>query len=43
MFLVTVIFLYDQKEKKQSRKEENLYLTMHLTHYIYGYMVSDIW
>ena len=23
--------------------KEVFYLTMHLTHFIYGYMVSDIW
>ena len=25
------------------RKEGNLYLTTHSTHFIYGYMASDIW
>ena len=28
----------------EGRKEEgNVYLTTHLTHFIYGYMASDIW
>ena len=25
------------------RRERNVYLTMHSTHFIYGYMASDIW
>ena len=25
------------------RKKEMFYLTMHSTHFIYGYMVSQIW
>ena len=25
------------------RKEEVVYLTTHSTHFIYGYMASDIW
>ena len=25
------------------REREKFYLTMHSTHFIYGYMVSDIW
>ena len=25
------------------RKEGNVYLTTHSTHFIYGYMASDIW
>ena len=29
---------------KQERKgKERFYLTMHSTHFIYGYMASDIW
>ena len=27
----------------QGRKEEVFYLTTHSTHFIYGYMASDIW
>ena len=30
------------KQMKEVRKEK-LYLTMHSTHFIYGYMASDIW
>ena len=25
------------------RRKEGFYLTMHSTHFIYGYMASDIW
>ena len=28
--------------RKEGRKEEVFYLTTHSTHFIYGYMVSDI-
>ena len=28
---------------KQTGRKEMFYLTMHSTHFIYGYMVSDIW
>ena len=38
------------KQKKQSEngspeegRKEMFYLTMHSTHFIYGYMASDIW
>ena len=27
----------------EGRKKEMFYLTMHSTHFIYGYMASDIW
>ena len=27
----------------QRKGKEMVYLTMHSTHFIYGYMVSDIW
>ena len=27
----------------QQRRKEMFYLTMHSTHFIYGYMASDIW
>ena len=32
----------DQKWRGGTRKEM-FYLTMHSTHFIYGYIVSDIW
>ena len=28
---------------KVGKKEEVFYLTTHSTHFIYGYMASDIW
>ena len=28
---------------RQEERNEMLYLTTHSTHFIYGYMVSDIW
>ena len=28
---------------EQEREREMFYLTMHSTHFIYGYTVSDIW
>ena len=31
------------KEKLYERKKEMFYLTTHSTHFIYGYMASDIW
>ena len=30
-------------EKKKERMNEMFYLTMNSTHFIYGYMASDIW
>ena len=32
----------NKKEKQEGRKEM-FYLMMHSTHFIYGYMASDIW
>ena len=32
----------DHSESERGRKEM-FYLMMHSTHFIYGYMVSDIW
>ena len=32
----------DHSDSKRGRKEI-LYLTTHSTHFIYGYMASDIW
>ena len=31
------------KSKLQEGRKEMFYLTTHLTHFIYGYMASDIW
>ena len=36
---ITIQYFYIVKE----RKKEMFYLTMHSTHFIYSYMVSDIW
>ena len=33
---------YSDRERKEGRKEM-FYLTTHSTHFIYGYMASDIW
>ena len=42
LFLALVILEFDRRE---AIKEwvEMFYLTTHLTHFIYGYMTSDIW
>ena len=31
------------KERMNEREREMFYLTTHSTHFIYGYMASDIW
>ena len=31
------------KEGRKDGRMEMFYLMMHMTHFIYGYMVSDIW
>ena len=36
------IYLYNDDLSSQGRKEGNVYLTTHSTHFIYGYMASDI-
>ena len=38
-FLWVVVVVYNHLE----REREMLYLTTHSTHFIYGYMASDIW
>ena len=35
--------LAGQSGKSRNYKEGNVYLTTHSTHFIYGYMASDIW
>ena len=32
-----------ERERKREREREMFYLTTHSTHFIYGYMASDIW
>ena len=41
MFLITVVFMSAQSWKEG--RNEMFYLTTHSTHFIYGYMASDIW
>ena len=36
-------FLTYNLHSKKGRKEKVFYLMMHSTHFIYGYMASDIW
>ena len=38
-----VMDLVHLKEDRTGRKKEMFYLTTHSTHFIYGYMASDIW
>ena len=33
----------DRLEREREREREMFYLTTHSTHFIYGYMASDIW
>ena len=46
-FLIIIIFLYTELKLDSScgkkREREMFYLTTHSTHFIYGYMASDIW
>ena len=35
--------LTDEREREREREREMFYLTTHSTHFIYGYMASDIW
>ena len=37
------IYIYTIKKRDWFSRKEMFYLTMHSTHFIYGYMVSDIW
>ena len=43
-YMVSSIQVYkkDHSSREEGRKEM-VYLTMHLKHFIYGYMASDIW
>ena len=38
-FVSTVV----SDEREREREREMFYLTTHSTHFIYGYMASDIW
>ena len=33
----------DHSESERGERERNVYLMTHSTHFIYGYMSSDIW
>ena len=37
------VFCDEMWQKLNSVRKEMFYLTMHSTHFIYGYMASDIW
>ena len=41
IYVCCMLFRYPPMHKKEGRKM--FYLTMHSTHFIYGYMASDIW
>ena len=34
---------FSERERERDREREMFYLTTHSTHFIYGYMASDIW
>ena len=41
---MTKNYIYDQrKEGRKEGRKEMFYLMMHSTHFIYGYMASNIW
>ena len=40
---VSVSKRMDGPKTSKKKKEEVFYLTTHSTHFIYGYMASDIW
>ena len=42
LLLILLISLPAPSQNKEGRKEM-FYLTTHSTHFIYGYIVSDIW
>ena len=37
------LWLYGIRHMVKEGRKEMFYLTMHSTHFIYGYMASDIW
>ena len=43
MFSDDSMFTLDFHETQQEGRKEMFYLTTHSTHFIYGYMASDIW
>ena len=46
-FAVCLSFLkceaYHRRDQNREKESEMFYLTTHSTHFIYGYMASDIW
>ena len=46
IIIIEYLFIQDKyagNKHKTQREREMFYLTMHSTHFIYGYMASDIW
>ena len=37
------LFFVQSRSEREREREMNVYLTTHSTHFIYGYMASDIW
>ena len=46
-YFTSLVIFYSEGSNRQSDKtkgkKEMFYLTTHSTHFIYGYMASDIW
>ena len=42
-YMGSSIQVYKKDHSSREGRKEMVYLTMHLTHFIYGYMASDIW
>ena len=42
-FLYYDVFGFGKTAWLQRKEVDDFYLTLHSTHFIYGYMVSDIW
>ena len=38
-----ILLLVRERERERERERDMFYLTTHSTHFIYGYMASDIW
>ena len=48
IYIYIYIYIYNEEKsigslKEREREREMFYLTTHSTHFIYGYMASDIW
>ena len=42
-FKIRIVFICQPRNYLREREREMFYLTTHSTHFIYGYMASDIW